>query len=312
MNAFRRGLLSLLWKHPGVKTGVTLSPVLFWLGLFVIAPMLIVLYYSFLTRGPHGLLLPTPTLQNYQDVFIVEDLRTGEPQPNWPYLTAFSRSLLLAFSTTAICLLLGYPVAYWIALYGGKYKNLWIGLFILPFWTSYLVRIFAWMFLLRDPSGFINQVLIQAGIIDENHPIQFLYNTTGVLIGMVYTYLPFAVIPLYAALERLDRSLLEAAFDLGAKPWQRLWRVTIPLTRGGILSASVLVFVPSVGEYLIPNLMGGNNVNMIGNIVANKFLRDQDWAYGSALSIGLIVLVMILLWVYFKISRSEQVFERRV
>ena len=166
------------------------------------------------------------------------------------------------------------------------------------------------MFLLRDPSGFINQLLLQTGLIHE--PLQLLFNTTGVIIGMVYTYLPFAVIPLYAALERLDRSVLEAAFDLGARPWQRLWRVTVPLTRGGILSASVLVFVPSVGEYLIPDLMGGAKVNMLGNLIADKFFRDQNWAFGSALSIGLILLVMALLLVYFKVSRSEQVFERRV
>ncbi|OGF52902.1 MAG: hypothetical protein A2Z21_04385 [Candidatus Fraserbacteria bacterium RBG_16_55_9] len=289
---------------------MTLSPVVFWLALFVLAPMLIVLYYSFLTNGPHGALLPTPTLENYKDVFITEDLRTGQPEANWLYLNIFGRSLLLAFLTTLLCLLLGYPVTYWIALYGGRYKNLWIGLFILPFWTSYLVRIFAWMFLLRDPSGFINQLLLQTGLIHE--PLQLLFNTTGVIIGMVYTYLPFAVIPLYAALERLDRSVLEAAFDLGARPWQRLWRVTVPLTRGGILSASVLVFVPSVGEYLIPDLMGGAKVNMLGNLIADKFFRDQNWAFGSALSIGLILLVMALLLVYFKVSRSEQVFERRV
>jgi spermidine/putrescine transport system permease protein len=290
---------------------VTLGPIVFWLALFVIAPMLIVLYFSFLTSGPHGALLPDLTLENYQNVFVAENLRTGELEPNWVYLRVFARSLQLALLTTIICLVLGYPVAYWIALYGGPYKNLWIGLFILPFWTSYLVRIFAWMFLLRDPSGFINQLLLQTGILRE--PIQFLYHFTGVLIGMVYTYLPFAVIPLYAALERLDRSVLEAAFDLGARPWQRLWRVTVPLTRGGILSASVLVFVPSVGEYLIPNLMGGATVNMMGNLIADRFIgQSQNWAFGSALSIGLILLVMALLLIYFKISRSEQVFERRL
>ncbi len=309
MSAFRRSLLRSLWRHPNARTVVTLSPVVFWLALFVVAPMLIVLYYSLLTGGPYGALLPHLTLENYQKLFVTENLRTGELEPNWLYLTVFARSLGLALLTTAICLLVGYPVAYWIALYGGRFKGLWIGLFVLPFWTSYLVRIFAWMFLLRDPSGFINQLLLRTGLIQE--PIQLLYNPTGVLIGMVYTYLPFAVIPLYASLERLDRSVLEVAFDLGARPWQRLWRVTLPLSRGGILSASVLVFVPSVGEYLIPDLMGGAKVNLIGNVVADKFLRDQNWAFGSAMAMGLMGIVMALLLLYFKLSRSAQVFERQ-
>lgn len=310
MKAFRHAILRFLWRHPGAKTGVTLSPTVLWMVLFVVAPMFIVLYYSFLATGPYGALLNTPTLENYHKVFLKENLRTQQIEPNWEYLRVFGRSLLLALLTTVICLLLGYPVAYWIALHGGRYKNLWIALFILPFWTSYLVRIFAWMFLLRDPSGFINQFLLQTGLIHE--PVQLLFNLTGVLIGMVYTYLPFAVIPLYSSLERLDRSVLEAAFDLGARPWQRLWRVTLPLTRGGLLSASVLVFIPSVGEYLIPDLMGGAKVNMIGNLVADKFLRHQNWAFGSALTMGLILIVMALLLGYFKLSRSEQVFERRV
>jgi spermidine/putrescine transport system permease protein len=309
MRSFKRNLLRFLWKHPGMKTGTTLSPAILGIALLIVAPMLIVLYDGFLTSDPQGALLPHFTLDNYQKIFVAQDLRTGAPEPTWLYLNVFLRSFLLALLTTVISLLLGYPVAYWIALRGGRHKNLWIGLFILPFWTSYLVRIFAWIFLLRDPSGFVNQALLQMHLIQA--PVQLLYNMTGVLVGMVYTYLPFAVIPLYASLERLDRSILEGAFDLGARPWQRLRWVTLPLTRGGILSASVLVFVPSIGEYLIPQLMGGAKVTMIGNIVADKFLRDQNWAFGAALSIGLIALVMLMLLVYFKLSRSQAVFERR-
>ncbi len=301
--------MRFFWRHPGVKTGLTLTPVTLCLALLVFAPMMIVLYYSFLTAGEFGRLEPTLTTENYEKVFVARDLRTNEPQPNWNYLQILGRSLLLALLTTLICLLVGYPVAYWIALRGGRLKNLWIGLFILPFWTSYLVRLFAWMFLLREESGFLNQLMLKTGIVDE--PLQLLYNMTGVLIGMVYTYLPFAVIPLYASLERLDRSLLEAAFDLGARPWQRLLKVTLPLTRGGIVSASVLVFVPAVGEYLIPDLMGGSKVNMIGNLVADKFLRDQNWAFGSALSVILILIVMSILIFYLWKGRREGGFAGR-
>ncbi|MBI1729894.1 ABC transporter permease [Candidatus Acetothermia bacterium] len=296
MRSVRHRLGRFLWQHPGAKAGTALSPIVFWIALFIVGPLFVVLFYSFLTSGPFGSIQYNPTLENYQKTFVANDLRTNEPTPNWLYLNIFGRSLALAFVTTLICMLLGYPVAYWIALRGGRYKNLWIALFIMPFWTSYVVRIFAWMFLLRDPSGFINQLLLQSGLIQE--PVQLLYNVTGVLIGMVYTYLPFAVIPLYASLERLDRSVLEAASDLGARPWQRLRYVTLPLTRGGIMSACVLTFVPAVGEYLIPDLMGGSKVNMIGNFIADKFLRDQNWTLGSAMSVILILIVMAILIIY--------------
>jgi len=297
MKVWRRCALRFFWRHPQARTWGLLSPAAFWLLLFVVAPVFIVLYYSFLTRGELGQVVQSIfTLENYQRTL------------NITYMKVFIRSLRLAFLTTIFCLAIGYPIAYWIALYGGKRKNLLIALFILPFWTSYLIRLFSWMFLLRD-TGFINTLLLNLHVIAK--PITMLYNEFGVLVGLVYTYLPFAVVPLYASLERLDRSVLEAAFDLGANPFQRLIKVTLPLTRGGILSGSVLVFVPTIGEYLVPDLMGGAKVNMIGKLIGEKFLVIRDWPFGSALSLFLMIVVLLLIFAYMKISRSEEAFEER-
>src|SRR5262249_38213234 len=171
-------------------------------------------------------------------------------------------------------------------------KNLYLSLVILPFWTSFLVRTYAWMFLLRD-TGLINTALQTLGIIRS--PLPLLYNDGAVILGLVYGYLPFMVLPLYATLERLDRSLLEAAADLGARPWATLTRVVIPLCAPGIRTGTILVFIPCMGAYLTPDLLGGGKSVMIGNLIQNQFSTARDWPFGSAISLVLMAIVMILL-----------------
>jgi len=273
-----------------------LSPSAFWLLIFTLIPMGIVVYYSFLTRGPWGTILYEFSFDSY--VQIVDPL----------FLKVFGRSLKLAALTVAICLAAGYMIAYWIAFYGGKHKNLLMFLVILPFWTSYLVRIYAWIALLSD-HGLINNFLISLHLIDE--PITMLHNETAVLIGLVYTYLPFMILPLYASLEKLDRSVLEAAADLGATARERFFQITLPLTKGGMLSGSVLVFTPAMGEYLIPELLGGAKAMMIGKFIALKFLGLRHWPLGSAYSLLLLAMTLVLLYIYMRVGGGKDAFQEQ-
>ena len=223
-------------------------------GLFL-APLAIVVVYSFLTRGTYGGQGQPFTLENYT--------RLSDPL----YLAILVKSFWIASLSTAICLLMGFPLAMFIARSDPKWRGTWINLVMLPFWTSFLVRTYAWMFLLRD-TGLINTVLQALGIITG--PLPLLYNDGAVILGLVYGYLPFMVLPIFSTLERQDPFLLEAAADLGATPWQSLWRVTIPISKPGILAGSVLVFIPCLGAYLTPDLMGGGKSIMIGNVVQQQ------------------------------------------
>ncbi|HTS49050.1 MAG TPA: ABC transporter permease, partial [Bryobacteraceae bacterium] len=174
-------------------------------------------------------------------------------------------------------------------------KNLYLSLVILPFWTSFLIRTYAWMFLLRD-TGLINTALEKLGLIHD--PLPLLYNDGAVILGLVYSYLPFMVLPLYATLERLDRTLLEASADLGARPWATLAHVTVPLCGPGIRAGAILVFIPCLGAYLTPDLLGGGKSVMIGNLIQNQFTTARDWPFGAAISLTLMAMVMALLWLF--------------
>jgi len=252
-----------------------LLPARVWMiGLFA-APFAIVIAYSLLTRGAYGGLGQPWTLDNYR--------RLVDPL----YLEVVVRSFGMAAETTAICLVLGFPLALFISR-SGKRKNLYLQLVILPFWTSFLVRIYAWLFLLRD-TGLINTALQHLGLIHA--PLPLLYNDGAVLLGLVYGYLPFMVLPVYATLERLDPALTEAAADLGAKPWPTLWHVVLPLSAPGIAAGSILVFIPSLGAYLTPDLLGGGRTVLIGNVVQNQFTNARDWPFGAAISVALMALV---------------------
>jgi len=242
-------------------------------------PLAIVAAYSFLSRGAYGGVEAPWTQENYT--------RLADPL----YGGIFLRSAWISLIATAACLALGFPLALFIARSGPR-KNLYLALVILPFWTSFLIRLYAWMFLLRD-TGLVNTVLLSLGVIHA--PLALLYNQGAVILGLVYGYLPFAVLPLYATLERQDPSLLDAAADLGATPARALARVTIPLAMPGILAASVLVFVPCVGTYIVSDLLGGSKTVLIGNLVQNQFTSSRDWPFGAAASMILIASAVAVL-----------------
>jgi len=242
-------------------------------------PSTIVCLYSLLTRGAYGGVERPWTLENFKLL--------GDPL----YLMIFFRSLWIAAAATALCIGLAFPLVLFIA--RSRRKNLCLSLVILPFWTSFLIRIYAWMFLLRD-TGLINTILRGAGLIHD--PLPLLYNDGAVLLGLVYGFLPFAVLPLYATVERLDPALLEAAADLGAKPLDALFRVTIPLCAPGIRAAAILTFVPCLGTYLTSDLLGGSKTILIGNVIQNQFTAARDWPFGAALSVVLMMLALVLMF----------------
>ena len=219
------------------------------------------------------------------------------------YLRILARSLGLAFATTALSLLLAYPVAYWIALRApARFRSALLVLVILPFWTSFLVRMYAWIFVLRS-EGLLNLSLEGLGL----PRLSLLYNDFAVMLGQLYGELPFMILPLYASLEKLDRSLLEAAADLGARPREALWRVTVPLTLPGIVAGSLLVFIPSLGAFLAPDLLGGARTVYIGNLIQSQFAIARDMPFGAALSFLLSLLVLLLLFLFRKPMRAAQV-----
>ena len=266
-----------------------LAPARLWIGLFFAAPLIIILGYSLLTRGDYGGVEQPWTLENY--------IRFADPL----YAGILVRSFAMAIAATALCIALGFPLALFISRSGHR-KNIYLQLVILPFWTSFLVRTYAWIFLLRD-TGLINTLLLRVHLIHQ--PVQFLYNDGAVLLGLVYSYLPFMVLPLYAILEKIDPSLLEAAADLGATPLRSLFRVTIPLAVPGILAGAVLVFIPCLGAYLTPDLLGGGRTVMIGNLVQNQFTTARDWPFGSAVSLILMAVAALLLFTVVRKRAAE-------
>lgn len=259
-----------------------LLPALLTLLVLFVAPQLILFEASLGRRSAYGGIVHEWSTSNYQ--------RALEPLYAW----IFARSVGLAAATTLLCLLLGFPMAYWLALRAPtRWRGVLVALVILPFWTSFLVRMYAWVFLLRT-EGFVNALLGQVGV----SPLPLLYNDFAVLAGQVYGELPFMVLPLYAVLEKLDRSLLEAAADLGAEPRRALLQVTLPLTRPGILAGCALVFIPSLGAYLAPDLLGGARTVYLGNLVQGQFAIARDVPFGAALSFLLSLLVLGLLLLF--------------
>lgn len=218
------------------------------------------------------------------------------------YYNTYLNSVKISSISTVICLLVGFPIAYGIVRSGPTTRNLLLMAVILPFWTSFLLRVYAWMGLLAD-QGTINNMLIAIGIIDE--PIRMLYTDFAVYLGIVYTYLPFMVLPLYANLEKLDPTLNEAAADLGAKPVSIFFTVTLPLSVPGIVAGSLLVFIPATGEYVIPDLLGGGNVLMIGRVLYNEFHANHDWPVASAVAIALLILLVVPMMIYQRYQAKE-------
>lgn len=269
---------------------VLLLPATLFLLAFFVLPLVLVLVYSFLNRGTYGGIAWTFTLENYQR--LVDSI----------YLTVLARSCWLALLTTFACLLLGYPIAFFIATRPQKWRNLLLILVIIPFWTNFLVRTYAWIVLLRT-EGVINTVLQALHLIKE--PLSLLFTPFAVGIGLIYGYLPFMILPLYAAIERFNFSFVEAAHDLGANDWRTFWRVIFPLTRPGILAGSLLVFIPSVGAFITPDILGGAKTLMIGNLIQNQFIKARDWPFGSALSMLMMAVILVPILLYLRSSEKS-------
>ncbi len=214
-----------------------------------------------------------------------------------PYLSCLFRSFILAFSTCFFCLIIGFPVALWLAFQiNNKYQQLFVTLLTLPLWISFLLRIYAWIVILR-PTGILSHLLQNIGI--DNPPI-ILYSNWAVLLGMVYNYLPYMILPVYAALQKLDIRLIEASYDLGGSTWTTIKKIIVPLSSRGIVAGIIMVFVPSLGDYVTPDLMGGSKYMYIGSLIQNQYLTVRDWAFGSAVSTILLVIVAIAVWIYLK------------
>lgn len=260
-----------------------LSPVTFWLGLFFLVPLLLILAYSFGKSGIYGGI----TLGFYPG----NHLKVFDPL----YLEIIVRTFVIAAITTVLCFALGYPLAYFIVFKGRRWRNVLILLVMVPFWTSLLIRAYSWVVILSG-NGIANKTLQFLGIIDE--PATLIFTSQAVLMGMVYSYLPFMILPLYASLEKFDTRLKEAAKDLGASRWHTFWRVTFPLSMPGVIAGSILVFIPSAGEFVIPQLLGGSRTVMTGSLIQSQFGSARDWAFGSALSVMLAVLLLAAILFY--------------
>jgi spermidine/putrescine transport system permease protein len=286
---WRRRFLRWVARHPGSPAALLAGPGALWLLAFFVLPILILLGYSFMPRGTYGMAVPGFTLEHYR--------RFLDPL----YLGILRRTAWLALLCTMACLLLAYPTAY-VIVRSGRWRNVLLFLAVLPFWTSSLVRTYAMIFLLRD-SGLVNRVLLDLGLIHA--PLRLLYTEGAVLAGLVYGALPFMILPIYASLEKLDPALLEAAEVLGARPWTRFVRIMWPLTLPGVAAGSLLVFVPSLGSFVVPDLLGGARQMLIGNLIQNQFGPSRHWPFGSAAAFAVMALVLIAMLGVLRLQRPR-------
>ncbi len=258
-------------------------------------PLLIMLVYSFLKAGPYGGVIWEPSIDGWFGVFLKKDIFDGTISIAAAHLSILWRSVNLSIQSTLLALILGFPTAYFIATRPVQTRNLWLFLITIPFWTNLLIRTFAIMQVIRD-QGIINNILIGWGLIES--PIEMLYTDFAIMLGMTYVYLPLMVLPLYASIEKLDFRLVEAAYDLYATRLKVLWRIIIPLVRPGIVAGSILVFIPSLGAYVTPRVLGGGKHLMLGNLIELQFGQGRNWPLGAALSIFLLCVVMGALLIY--------------
>ncbi|MDC2864022.1 MULTISPECIES: ABC transporter permease [unclassified Bacillus (in: firmicutes)] len=272
-----------------MKKGKLLAlPTVAWLLIFFLVPLLFVLAFSFLQRGTYGTVEMSFTLENIRRVF------------DALYMETLWETVKIAVITTVLCLLIGYPFAYTVTIVDRKWRSLLLLLATIPFWINFLVRSYAWIVILRS-QGLVNTLLLKLGIISE--PLNLLYNTPSVILGMVYSLLPFMILPVYAAIEQFDKRKLEAAYDLGATPLKAFWHVTVPMTMSGIATGSILVFVSSIGMFVVSDVMGGSKVALIGNVIQNQFLGARDWPFGSALSMIVVLFSVLLIYLYYRATK---------
>ncbi|MFM2480644.1 putrescine ABC transporter permease PotH [Celerinatantimonas sp. YJH-8] len=274
-----------------------------WLLLFFLLPFAIVLKISF---AEAQLSIPPYTdLLHYADEQLQVLLNIGNylyMVSDDLYVESYLRSIEVAAISTFLCLLVGYPMAWAIVHSKPQTRNILLMLIVLPSWTSFLIRVYAWIGILKN-NGLLNNVLMMAGIIDQ--PLHILHTNVAVYIGIVYTYLPFMVLPLYTALMRVDYSLLEAARDLGAKPTVIFWRILLPLTKAGVIAGSMLVFIPAVGEFVIPTLLGGPNTILIGKVLWQEFFNNRDWPVASAVAIVMLLILMVPILIFQRYQKRE-------
>ena len=280
-----------------------------WLVVFFFLPFLILLYISFVDMG--GDISPFKPLwdpdtgvlrlkyENYLSIFRMEE---GAPLFKTLYVEAYLRSIWYALCTAVLCLVIGYPFAYFIARSPASVRPALLLMVMLPFWTSFLLRVYAWKGILAD-QGVVNRALMALGITSE--PIAMLYTNVSMLVGMTYVYLPFMVLPLYANLVKMDFRLLEAAYDLGTTPFKAFWLITVPLSKAGIIAGFMLVFIPSVGEFVIPSLLGGPENIMIGRVVWDEMFTANNWPRATALAVVMIAVIVVPLALYYHYSGNK-------
>ena len=296
--------LSLPWRRI-----FTIAPPFAWLVLFLLVPFLLVLKISFadLKFG----IPPYTALAEFRDetLSLVLNLRGYVLLfTDSLYVATYLHSVKMAAITTAFCILIGYPMAYYIARSDPKLRNLLLIGVILPFWTSLLLRVYAWVGILRN-DGLLNNFLMWLGLIDS--PLEIYRTDVAVYIGLVYAYLPFFILPLYANLVKLDVRLLEAAYDLGARPWRAFLSVTLPMSMPGVVAGALLVFIPSVGEYVIPEMLGGADTLMMGRVMWTEFFNNADWPMAAAVTCVMVLLLLVPL-VLFQYNQVKQMENRRM
>ena len=284
------------------KRRLLLAPAIIVIGIFGLFPLSISAIYSMLTPGTYGGVTWKLSGEAYVQFLFERDIFDGTLTFSTTYLQIYARSIGLALVATLGALLLGFPTAYFIASKPREQRNLWLFLITLPFWTNLLIRTYAILLIIRD-QGIINISLMKIGVIDS--PLNILYTDGAVFIGLIYSYLPFMVLPLYASLEKLDLRMVEAAYDLYANRLQVLRRIIIPAAKPGIVAGCILVFIPGLGAYITPTLLGGGKNLMIGNMIALQFGSSRNWPFGSAAALILMVVVMLALLVYVRYSGKE-------
>lgn len=266
-------------------------------------PLLIVVAYSFLTPGPYGDVVWVPSIEGWINVVLQQDIFDGSLSMADAHVSIFIRSVVLSLATTLLTLAIGFPTAYFIATRRETTRELWLLLITIPFWTNLLIRTFAILEIIRN-EGLINGLLMRFGLISK--PIQMLFTDGAILTGMVYVYLPLMVLPLYASMEKIDFRLVEAGYDLYATPSKVLRRIIIPLVKPGIIAGSILVFIPALGAYVTPSILGGGKNLMLGNLIELQFGQGRNWPLGSALSITLMMIVMIALLFYVRNAGGQE------
>jgi spermidine/putrescine transport system permease protein len=277
------------------------APALLIIALAATGPLLIVLVYSFLLKAPYGDVIWQFNSDAWVNVFLERDIFDDTLSFADAHLSIFLRSLKLSIATTIVTLIFGFPTAYFIATRNQSSREIWLFLITIPFWTNLLIRTFAMLEVIRN-EGLINTTLIKLGVISA--PIQMLFTDGAILAGMVYVYLPLMVLPLYASMEKLDFRLIEAGYDLYATPFQVLRKIIVPLVKPGMIAGSILVFIPSLGAYVTPSVLGGGKNLMIGNLVELQFGQGRNWPLGSALSVTLMAIVMVALLFYVRNAGS--------